>query len=226
MLSKENFHLERYDVFIHEAIKFMDNFDELKDSFEAHVVKTEFGQASLQHRGFYDPSPVDDILIGNAKRGKLLKRLSPRSKDYIVFCFDEQSRLIIVKKFWNGKQCYTEYLQHQDDQVFGVCVNINGEISEIVHEKYNCHRITCYLKMLYSKSDGLISVDEEYFYYDEHGLEACEVYRIFENPFENGAWVIKQNRYEFKKEDGYLSQYICTTEKSKNVYKVQVDRKA
>lgn len=226
MRSKKDFSSESYDDLIQRAQRFMADIDAHQESFEARIERTEVGQASLLHRGFYDPSPVDDIIIGNAKRGKLLKRLSPRSKDYIVFCFDDQGRMIMVKKFWNGKQCYTEYLQHQNDQVFGVCININGEITEIVHENYDCQRIACYRKVLYSKSEGIISVGEEYYFYDEQGLKACEVHTFFQNPFEGGKWIDNQNNYEFERENGYLSQYVCTTEKMKTVYQVYVERKA
>lgn len=226
MLLPKDFSLESYSDLIQWAQKFVSDIDVQKESFEARVSRTEIGQASLQHRGFYDPSPVDDIIIGNAKRGKLLKRLSPRSKDYIIFCFDDQDQLIMVKKFWNRKQCYTEYLQSQDDQIFGVCLDISGEITVIVHENYNRQRIARYRKALYNKNEGVTSIVEEHYFYDEQGLKTCEVHTIFRNPFEGRKWIDNQSDYEFQRENGYLTSYVCTTDKSEQVYQVHVERKA
>ena len=50
------------------------------------------------HRGYYCPSPVIDLLIGNVSRGRLLKRRPAVNYDYI-YCLNEARQIIMVDAF-------------------------------------------------------------------------------------------------------------------------------
>ena len=51
------------------------------EEMSREVLRKEYSVGGeVMHRGYYCPNPIGDIIIDNAKRGRLLKRLTERSK--------------------------------------------------------------------------------------------------------------------------------------------------
>lgn len=49
-------------------------YDKLFDYAQSAICSTEYGRGGeFFHRGYYCPSPILDIIVGNANRGKLIK---------------------------------------------------------------------------------------------------------------------------------------------------------
>ena len=64
---------------------------------ESQVVRKEYARGGeVIHRGFYCPSTVQDIIVGNCNRGKLVKK--PRKTPDYEYWFDDNDRLILVKQ--------------------------------------------------------------------------------------------------------------------------------
>lgn len=53
--------------------------------------------ARYLHRGYYCPSPFRDILISNARRGRLLKRPTSRSTPSHRYFFDSDNKMMIAE---------------------------------------------------------------------------------------------------------------------------------
>ena len=63
-----------------------DNYQNVFDQIDKTVVRREQSSGGeCMHRGYYCPSIIEDIVIGNIKRGRLIKKLSKRKILGIVF---------------------------------------------------------------------------------------------------------------------------------------------
>ncbi len=98
-----------------------DNLDELYIQAENSIVRKEYGRGGeVMHRGFYCPSPIQDIIIGNCNRGRLIK--NPRKPPDYEYGFDQDGKLLSVKQFFNeiGNAYETELLFYEGDTVNSV----------------------------------------------------------------------------------------------------------
>ena len=86
-------------------------------------------------RGFYCPSIALDKIITNARRGKLLKHLTQRSKPTHRFVFDESEKLIMAETKAPFPEI-TEYLIYEYNKILGFSVDANNRITAISEENY------------------------------------------------------------------------------------------
>lgn len=92
----ENFYKkDKYFEALYNSYK--NKLDYFYDQAERQTVRKEYARGGeIIHRGFYCPSTVQDIIIGNCKRGKLVKK--PRKTPDYEYWFDDNDRLILVKQ--------------------------------------------------------------------------------------------------------------------------------
>ncbi len=89
------FEKEKYFEVIYR--NYENKLDYFYNQAENQVVKKEYARGGeCIHRGFYCPSPVLDIIVGNCKRGKLVKK--PRKQPDYEYWFDSHNRLILSKQ--------------------------------------------------------------------------------------------------------------------------------
>ena len=84
--------------------KYLYRYDELREKALAETRYTEYAKGGKTfHRGYYCPSPVQDLIVGNANRGRLLKRRPAVNYDYIYY-LNEARQIIMVDYFatWEG----------------------------------------------------------------------------------------------------------------------------
>ena len=182
--------------------------------------RTEIGSKSDLHRGFYCPSPVQDAVIGNVKRGKLLKRLSKRSSTYYVYGFDENDRLVWIDHYYNGSLINTEYLLYKNECIYGVKVENDGRITQVTFEKYQGQRIVSYwnVQVLSSRErDPITQMRKEVYDYNQWGLSQCIITEfineapllnelLFSSMAKKGLFCT-QRIYHFKCKDDMLESY-------------------
>lgn len=98
--------------------------------------RVEYGANSrYMPRGYYCPSIALDTVITNAKRGKLLKRLTQRSKPTHCFHFDESGKLIMVETKAPFPET-TEYIIYEQDRILGFSINAHNTITGLSEEIY------------------------------------------------------------------------------------------
>lgn len=109
------------------------------------VLKEECAvNARYLHRGYYCPSPFWDLVISNARRGKLIKHPNKRSKITHRYLYDEQNRLMVaIANLPNGKT-KTEYLVYGSDSVCGFAFDAWGTLVGVSEELYEGDRIRSY----------------------------------------------------------------------------------
>jgi hypothetical protein len=171
---------------------------------EANGTHKEYAVCSTLHRGYYYPSPVYDLIIGNAKRGRLVRNPTTNNVSH-CYHYDGQHRLLRVDSYYQGSISHREYLRQIDQTIFGFTVDCNGDLSAVCREIYNHGRIASLSLMHCVRTQGqyyCFEYIEEHYLYDETGLSASNfvVYRP-------GSSYIIYEIYEFQRESGRLVSY-------------------
>ncbi|MEH6949139.1 hypothetical protein V7068_19130, partial [Bacillus sp. JJ634] len=107
-IKKSNIHFDKdklsdFNKIILELIatrnEYEDKLSQLRTSTEQAITKFEYlkGGETI-HRGYYCPSPILDLIVGNAKRGRLLKRKPDFGKFTYEYGFDIDNRMIRVRE--------------------------------------------------------------------------------------------------------------------------------
>lgn len=207
------------------------NFKELYDTAVEKAVKKEFAIKGVTlYRGYYCPSPILDIVVGNINRGKILMRVTGRSKPTYEYGFDEQDKLVLVQhlhneEFDNISTESAEVILHKEKSVVGILINIykNGEktikaVSESIYDEQK--RIVSFSYGYLSEKGNINELNKEIYSYDEEGLKTSEVYS-----YEGSGYSLHKYTFEHDSE-GYLREYTAEPNMfSDNKYKVYIKRK-
>ena len=155
--------------------------DLLKESCDANTVRREYAsQSRYLHRGFYCPSPVLDKIIGNAKRGRILKRTTSASKPTHEYGFDASGRLLWCTSFDRGSVLSIEYLIYDEASVYGITFNTFG-IEAITEEIYDGGRLVRYIHGLCTDCDNAVEcrhLECELYSYEDTRLCGCQWHRL------------------------------------------------
>lgn len=198
------------------------------------------------YRGYYCPSPVDDLIIGGCRRGKLLKRITKRTNPDREYLFDSNNRLVAVNSLLDWKTVHTEVLIYEDNLVTGIDIdNYDNSVSEISECTYNSDdKITSFLTASVSSNKTIKTTIEEIelekYSYDKSGLNEVEIIsyyksckaikNIINKSFEdNLALETKLNlpdcdtsyeRYIFHHDnDGFIDKYVIINPYGNEEYK-------
>lgn len=92
----------RKDLLVGLFKEYCDKYDELNAKFSAvPVAKYEYcnGVKGGVWRGYYNPSPISDIVVGNASRGRRVTH--PRKGCYYRYryLFDENGKLLVAEDY-------------------------------------------------------------------------------------------------------------------------------
>ena len=69
----------------------------MAEDFKSRVTYYEYGIAGTSlHRGWYSPSLIEDIVIGNVSRGRLVRNPRKSTKPSFRFGFDQMRRLLFL----------------------------------------------------------------------------------------------------------------------------------
>ena len=178
--------------------KYLYSYDELLKKALAETCYTEYSKGGETfHRGYYCPRLVQDLIIGNANRGRLLKRRPAVNYDYIYY-LNEARQIIMVDAFatwkddWLGyykKTLYTrEFVFHRENAEISVEYKLNYFLDQINMYSaslcdYEAGKLRAYRHLCasaYCRDDGSryvskysYSISAEDYDYDESGL-LCE----------------------------------------------------
>ena len=158
-------------------------------------------------QGYYHPSIIADIVVGGVKRGKLLKRITARSKPNFRYGFDADDRLIYAESPYNR-----EVIIHEGQTDIGLSFdkadNVADGYSEALYDK---GRLQTYAEFTaaYVQVDPVIRRRitecrrEEYTYTEEKMI--VDWYDCFFG--KKGAPIFSHDRYIFCVENGLLKTY-------------------
>lgn len=200
--------------------------EELQTHCSCDTVRKEYASGSMLHRGYYCPSPTQDIIVGNVKRGKLLKRLTCVSKPSYEYGFDTDGKLLYCKWLNNGKPTYIEYLVYEDHSIFGITLYRNGEIAYLTEERILNGRLTDYSFGIFSSGDSTFRcnvMEQEHYEYDAQGLCSCDMHQYVQASATSPAIYCHSGKYAFQRKNGLLTSY---TDQHGREYQVRIRRKA
>ncbi|MDD4476288.1 MAG: hypothetical protein PHV95_11000 [Eubacteriales bacterium] len=188
-----------------KAKEFDANYRAIYDELSAHVRREEYGVGGETiHRGFYNPSPVTDIVLENSNRGKLLKQMNSKSKPIHKYMFDGLENLILVESF-PLHLGYKEAIIRQDEIEKGISFDKSGiqALSECI---YHGNQILSYVFCLFSTNESrVVDYTKEKFEYSESGLSDVSIDRFLNS---QETPILRQEKYRFKHDtEGYLLQY-------------------
>lgn len=186
------------------------------------AVCVEYGKTCTLHRGYYCPSPIQDIVIGNNKRGPHSKTLRPEwaAGWYFRYAFDENRDLMKVESIGPGWTPIPEYLFRVDDTVWGIQVE-GTHIRSVSREVYWNGRIKEYTLATVS-SAMLCQIKKETYEYDDMGLcgAALTQLEMFDRFCQRPAPFLDETApsykeslfrgaYRFERADGFLVSYTA-----------------
>ena len=181
MLSEKNRLAEKVDYYT-PLLK------NLRDIAVKSAVRKEYSNNENGiYRGYYCPSPVDDLIIGGCRRGKLLKRITKRTNPDREYLFDSNNRLVAVNLLLDWKAVQTEVLIYEDNLVTGINIdnydNSIIKLSECIYDSDN--KIKSFLTASVSSNKATrTKIDEielEKYSYDESGLNEAEIISYYES---------------------------------------------
>ena len=161
------------------------------------VVRTEYARGGETiHRGYYCPSPVYDIIVGGASRGRLLKDMKriKKNPDY-TFGFNANNELIVIQNSF-----YREFIVR--DQHTELSIIFSKYCIEAITEcRYVDNQIQSYIYCLLLEGKVDEYRKEEYFYVPK------EITELMFDKGEEMSPIYSHEKYEFTHKDGYLYQY-------------------
>lgn len=197
------------------AQRFGGQLSEIAQAYEREVVRVEYATWGTIPRGFYCPSPVFDLVVGNTKRGKLCSRKPSRAKSWYEYGFDKENRLLWCHEFFNGKPSYSEYLIYEENHVYGIKAD-SERVSTVYDEIYENGRLTRLLHGMFLVDNRCRELNVETYEYDDSGITAYTWHNIMiplnEIPAALAAIIpqtpfMRRNRYTFQKENGLACSY-------------------
>ena len=82
----------------------------LQEAAEEATATVQFSvKGDSMYRGYYHPSPVQELIVTNVTRGRLTKK-PPLSGSYYQYWFDADGNLLSVNRYHKKKLTATEYL--------------------------------------------------------------------------------------------------------------------
>ena len=202
------------------AQRLIPEYDALQAACQKHTVREELAvQCRYLYRGFYCPSPVYDLIVGNARRGNILKKPNKKSKPTHRYGFDDSGRLIWCQN--NEHKCY-EYLVYEGSQVYGLSFDATGTFLSISEETYaGGNLISFYVADFYAAHPFECILKAELYEHDNLGLCTTKLFD-FTPPFVSIPDFMKEWRtqellcqphchcignYHFERKDGMLASY-------------------
>ena len=165
----------------------------------------EYAVGSTLHRGYYHPSPAYDIIIGNTKRGRLIRNPITANASQCYY-YDDQHRLFRVDSLYQGCLAYTEYLCADEQTIYGVTVDRNSRLAAVCREIYKNGRIAALSLANYvcaHEHYSCFNYMEEHYRYDAQGLCASSFAQY--RPGSNHAIY---EIYQFHRENGKLVSFV------------------
>ena len=209
---------------------------------EENTVRRELaGGARFTHHGVYCPSPIFDLLVGNARRGRLLKRPTILSKPTHEYGFDANGRLLWCK---DPQRQTIEYLVYENDRIYGLILSRENKLGTLTEEVYENGKLVTYniAQFLFNICD-CNELYTECYQHDSLGLCAAQVHQ-FMAPLSYAAkfgdsdtWAATkkahyfcQARLQFERKNGFLSGYrmfpTIGDGPASDLYPIRIQRKA
>lgn len=141
-----------FQEYLHKESTLESQIQELCSS-DIPIGKEEYALGSrYMHRGYYCPSPIYDKLVGNARRGRIAKRITKTTRPTNRYEFDIEGKLRLVETINRNGHNETEFVFYEEGVVFGLTYDGHDLLSKLSIEQYTEGMITSYLRVICDKN--------------------------------------------------------------------------
>ena len=151
---------------------YLEHRDSLLEKVRAQVVHTEYAVGGTIHRGYYCPSPIQDIIVGGTKRGVLRKKPDMKEKTH-VYGFDSKGRLVYVEHPWNAQECIFWSDNREISIVYDSAWGDKTKIAMICEAVYEQSQLQKYTEYKVSPFHWVMDFTREEYTYSSLGLSAA-----------------------------------------------------
>ena len=186
--------------------------------------RVEFCTNATLHRGFYHPSPIYDIVVGNTARGRLQRKIPDLQNITHLFLYGANGILDCVETFSKGQVVYLEQLYYSGNIRLGITIDKHNRISTVCEERFiGAQLANFFIVHCVEINDNYMcySARSEHYTYDELGLCACNLDII--SPM-SGKSIHK--KYVFSRQNGLLTAYTDITSQPNKFYQIKKKRRA
>lgn len=166
------------DHMLIQADKYENMYEQLEEQLIQNSVQVEYASGGeCIHRGFLCPSPILDKVVGGCNRGQLIKKPRVNTKNYYVYHFNDESKLIGVERYVNSSCYEKEFIVENDSIVYGIIFKtFDPSITLLSMETYDekqClkHYITLMPDNITGNHRHNIRTSEKYVYNKSNQLE-------------------------------------------------------
>jgi hypothetical protein len=212
-IEKEIKMKEKY--FYELAIQYKDRFEILDKEITPQCCRIELATGGyVEHRGYYCPSLIVDIVISNSNRGRLIKRPRKEPKVSYKYYFDNLDRLRCVEAFDYKeieRQNSKEFLIYDGNKCVSVMYNTMGvrcEMEVMTECSYDDKgRIIEYDFASFPQNPQLFEFWMEKYQYNELGLYYVHKYHYMSFMTLMDKIVANKRYYFTHDEQGFLKSY-------------------
>lgn len=211
----------------------MIEFSKIEEQYSDYLICRK---SKALHRGYFCPSPIEDIIIGKTKRG-ILSNKNNKSGQFYKYYFDANGHIAIVLAYYNGELKHFENLINFGDRAYGVeyhqgidlCFNEISTFSECIYNKNN--QIVQYTYCLLNPiMNCVMEITQEcYFYVDKKLTESERTYLIATSAASQRSYtkfLCSKDKYFYKSENGKLCEYVIFNKRRRDCYSVLLERNA
>lgn len=187
-------------------------------------------------RGFFCPSPIADVVMGQTKRGRLCNQIGQKGRFY-KYCFDDKGNMRAIFIYENKQLVGVEQILSFGYVEYGIEYIYDGHfVSEYSPSFSECiynenDQIIRYTNCVLNPSNNNISeiTQEQYFYEGKQLIENNKVYvmapmDIF-NFFSN-KFICRKDIFCYKSENGKLLEYTVSRNHYEKTYSVLLERRS
>ncbi len=169
---------KRYSASFQQYVdKYKNNYESAFDIVMKTVVREELSAGSDMTLGYYCPSPVVDLLIGNVHRGKILKRITKRSRPDHKYGFNSDNQMVsVINLPPEGYKDYDHrgFALYEGNKATWICFSKfmgKERFEAIVQAEYdNTGRIIRYTNGFSYINGAFLEIHQEMYTYGDDGM--------------------------------------------------------
>ena len=229
MLSGEHFRLPEYQrciaPFLDDAAAlewetrpYRETYVQEFHKAKACAVRFAYGKGSMYlPMEYYCPDPVEDMVVSNAKRGRIIQKISQKTKPDTVYGFDSENRLVTIEDIGDPSEMLRKaVLIYQEQQAMCLYYNEHGQethLSVIYKMEYEQDRLR---KMVEISPYAPRHVEIKEFTYAEEGLQERVLTQVCVHP-QGASFVLRSALRFVHDEDGLLAGYYVSWNNGKSM---------
>lgn len=128
----------------------------IKNTIEKSCISFKYGIGgiNLPARGYFCPSLIMDIVVGNCSKGRIVSKPKNTTRHDFKYGFTENDELVYIESFYEGKKVSSEYILREKNTVTGFTFTDKNILVNYSREEYIKGRLISYSLVFYDEIFG------------------------------------------------------------------------